>query len=164
MSSRRSFLRLMGLSPIAAKAAADKAIADLSGTNLSGMAFTPPEYGNTGWQSLSSGAKASGPFDAGIETHAGRSKLLRLACKIPKLAQEFEAELYEKHRYVGSLDTDIAIKQSFSLAAKITFQRQRNVERNRESLCSEEGSSWETQDEFVKKLARRAREWMWTGG
>lgn len=159
MTDRRSFLRLLGLSPIAAKVAADQAAADLSGVTANGLSFEPPEFGAS-WMGHS-GEKL---ITDEIESHRGRSKLIRLACKVPQLYSELESELYRSHKHIGSIDPDLASMKSFSLAAKITFQRQRNVEHMRGGLCSEYNGSYEREEHLVKTVARKAREWMWIGG
>ena len=45
--------------------------------------------------------------------------------------------LFEENKIVGAIDHDLASKRSFSLAAKVTFQRQRNVERRIEEMKTE---------------------------
>ncbi len=41
--------------------------------------------------------------------------------------KEIESLFYEEHKHVFRLDPDLANMKSFSLAAKIVYQRQRNV-------------------------------------
>lgn len=110
---RRGFLRFLGAAPVAgplaAKAATDAAIADLSGIKVSlGMGGT------------------AGPGQPGTgKEYAAVSAYVKTA-GLPAFA---EADFRERARDVHSLDPDIANKRSWSMAVKIATQRQRNYER-----------------------------------
>lgn len=109
--SRRTALRALGLSPLAAKATADAAIAEATG-----VLPTP------------SGDCLPSLVSASDETW--RRKVLRFLAA-PFLPDWLEEELRERNRHVGYLDPDIACKRSWSMSVKIVTQRQRNVERDR---------------------------------
>ena len=121
MTSRRSVLQLIGLSPVAAplaaKAARDKAIGELSGiTNMPYGAPMPgigasPSLGQDDW----------------------KKKVLRFLAEkaIPEWLDE---ELRERHKQVGFLDPDIACKRSWSMNVKIATQRERNIEAARRNV------------------------------
>lgn len=47
---------------------------------------------------------------------------------------EVESACFEENRFVHVIDHDLWSKRSFSMAAKITFQRQRNVRRSMEGM------------------------------
>lgn len=51
------------------------------------------------------------------------------ALRFPQAREVVTHLLYEEERLVGRIDPDLAVMRSFSLNAKIAFQRQRNVER-----------------------------------
>lgn len=115
MNSRRSFLRIMGVAPLAAKATADKAIADLAGVSPVSGGFGVP------MPSLSGGV-------AEQSADTWKKKVLRFLAE-KTLPAWFEDEIRERNRHVGYLDPDIASKRSWSMNVKIVTQRQRNVER-----------------------------------
>ncbi|MBK8009583.1 MAG: hypothetical protein IPK23_15025 [Rhizobiales bacterium] len=50
---------------------------------------------------------------------------------------EAESVIFEDERKVGFIDPDIACARSYSLNAKIAYQRQRNVERRLQQLQNE---------------------------
>lgn len=56
-------------------------------------------------------------------------EVMRLALKVPEMRQMLYDCAWRNNRHVGEIDADIDVYRSFSLAAKIAFQRQRNVER-----------------------------------
>ena len=106
MSSRRSFLGWMSTSPLAAKATADKTIADLSGMRSNGLGY-PRE---------------------GVPLEVQQWEYIA-AFKNYFLKEQVTSMLYQQERFVPNLDPDLAAYKSFSMNAKITFQRQRNVQR-----------------------------------
>lgn len=119
MTSRRSFLRVLGLTPVAAplaaKAAADKAASDLIG--LGSMPSPSPGYG------ISGGSPVQTVQD-------WKTKVLRFLSSAT-LPDWVEEELRYRNRFVGYIDPDIACKRSWSLNVKIATQRDRNIERSR---------------------------------
>lgn len=127
-ATRRRFFALAGSAPIAAKVAADKAVADLSGIahGGSGLAFGNPT------------ASAEITQDQ-----------FRLAFLNPLMRSAIESSLYEQEKWVGHIDVDLASYRSFSMAAKIAFQRQRNVQRRIKNMS--EGYSWDRLTKLVKK-------------
>ncbi len=56
-------------------------------------------------------------------------KAARILMKDPDIARLVRQHAYEKHRNVHQIDADIAVLKSHSLMAKVTFQRQRDVEK-----------------------------------
>lgn len=59
---------------------------------------------------------------------------MRLALQDPDIRRGLMSELYARQRVVHMLDPDIANKRAWSDMAKVTFQRQRNVERELEQM------------------------------
>jgi hypothetical protein len=109
MIARRAALRLIGLAPALARAVANEAGGLATGINLGGNVGTPQPALST------NGVNERDQWKA--------------ALKIPGLRDDLVSALYERYRHVGYIDHDIASMRSFSLAAKVTFQRQRNVAR-----------------------------------
>ncbi len=104
---RRKFLSALGFGAVAAPGV---------GQQIIGGAFNPAMPA-AGW--------ASGtPVAAKDFAAMSRSAFSNLQSR-----EAIRAILFEEYKLVGAIDHDIASKRSFSLAAKVTFQRQRNVER-----------------------------------
>jgi hypothetical protein len=67
---------------------------------------------------------------------------MRLAMQDPDIRRLVVSQTFEQQRIVASIDPDIEVLRSFSPMAKITFQRQRNVERAIQQAT--EAPIWET--------------------
>lgn len=126
MIARRSFLRLFGsgavAAPLAAKAAADKAVADLAGVSL-----------------LPNASLAYPSVGGGPPTTSGQDDWKRKALRFlsrPDLPDWYEEVLRERALQVTSIDPDIACKRSWSMSVKIMTQRQRNLERMRKEAIA----------------------------
>lgn len=120
--NRRGFLGALSRAPIigalAGRQLAQKATADLAGITLGG-------------------AGVSGmPSDSGSLSDDQWHRALSL----PFARQALESDLYGYHRTIGAIDYDIAAMRSWSLAAKVTYQRQRRVAEHIESL--QHGWAW----------------------
>lgn len=107
-ASRRSFFGLMAASPLAAKAAAEDVLAKQAGIEISQRASAGAIYGSVSAPDLT------------------QDQMRRLLAR-PLTRKFYESALYESERRVGFIDHDIAAPRSISLAAKIVYQRQRNV-------------------------------------
>lgn len=139
--ARRAFLRMLPAGvvagPAAARAAAEQAAAKLAGMDIGGL-----------------GAQAELPRGQyAPATYTDRAALMTRALRVPAVRAELTSLLFEEHRRVGFIDPDIANKRSFSLAAKITFQRQRNVERDIEFDLLEH-HPWGRKSRLFERLAR----------
>lgn len=113
--NRRGFLSALARTPvvgaIAGKMLADDAMAKLAGVQVSGM---------------TSGAAPLASYSTGPDpTPKDWARGLRDAAT----RRRVEAMIYELERAVYQLDPDLVAKRSFSLNAKVVFQRQRNVAR-----------------------------------
>ena len=151
--ARRGFLKLFGTSavaaPLAAKAAADAAMASQMGiANISGLAtgggtFTGPEVGLPPYI----------PAVAYEKQVFGALEYIKLF-GIPEVV---DAELRDRAQWIGGLDPDIACKKSWSMNVKIMTQRQRNYERQVENLHKR---GWQHKKrEGLKKIL--GFEWPW---
>lgn len=121
---RRSFLKVFGMAPIAAKVATDGAMAELTKTVVSGTGTSLPMP----------------QFGASPEAAVPSPSQIKTALNVLGLREEVEGMLYQQQRSVYALDPDIAVHRSFSLNAKIAFQRHRNVARQIEDMT--EGYWW----------------------
>ena len=126
MLSRRTIMRAIGLAPAAL---VTKEALDLKSVKLTTMVGLAGDLSPV----------SSGHYNNSI-TAADRG-LFRLKLAMPDFRAHLESVLYEQERIVAGIDYDIASKRSFSVAAKVTFQRQRNVERRLQA--GSWGSSWE---------------------
>lgn len=72
-----------------------------------------------------------------VEPRMPHWKAARLALKEPWIRDLARSVAFQQHRYISSIDPDIEVYRSFSPMAKITFQRQRNVEREIENIGTE---------------------------
>lgn len=132
--TRRGFLKLMAAAPLAKRAVEEEATKALTG------------IGSTGHMHVVAGGVAPS-LGGGMIQHGDVAKAL--------LNSAFRAELesiaYATNKQVNFLDVDLATKKSFSLAAKVTFQRQRNVQREIEAYATEPKSVWQyVYDRFAR--------------
>lgn len=144
ITNRRSFFALMGATPLAAKAAADEAMAKsvgIVGNGLGGGGFGLP-YGAPGADGV--------PFEKRL---IGASDYIKMF-GIPEV---MEYEIRNSIRCVSCLDPDIACKASWSMSVKIMTQRQRNYAREIERI---ERSGWQQRGRLgLKKLL--GFDWPW---
>ena len=139
MLGRRKFLRFMGVNavamPLAAKTAADNAIADLAlrGADASPLACAAP------------GMVSGGDFDEDLV----KAKAYLAAFGKPPSFVIASAE--KESRRVYFLEPDIASKKSWSMAFKINEQRKRNLKEEIERRTNPD--LWHnTAREFTRKM------------
>lgn len=132
---RRNFLRLFAASPLMAKAAADKAIAEV--TNIGGAGLVGLGSG---------GSPMAAPSQSGSERASKVASFLR---RFGLPDWEVERIKVDNH-HVYQLDPDIAALKSFSMNVKIATQRERNVARQVERLQGQSAYE-ELRDDFRKK-------------
>lgn len=134
---RRSFLALLGVSPVAAKAAVD--------------AEAAKQVGVSSINGLGSGS-------VGLELPGGdngeyQQRLIK-ACDYVQLfgVPDVVDQLFrDRSKYVQSLDPDIACKRSWSMSVKIMTQRQRNYAREIERTVKT-GPYQRAQSALAKRL------------
>ncbi len=102
--------------PLAARAAAEKGAAQLAGVTM-----------------LPAGQSGNAPLPSPMAT----SSQMRALLLDPRSRAELMSAIYEDEFRVYSLDHDLASNRSFSLAAKIAYQRDRNVERRLANMHNE---------------------------
>jgi hypothetical protein len=105
---RRKLLSAFATAPLAARAAVEDAAEKLARIDTSGIGSYTPHAAHEDEK---------------------RAQIAR-ALLNPLMRRSVEEILYrDECRYVESIDADLVAMRSWSLAAKITFQRRRNVER-----------------------------------
>jgi hypothetical protein len=137
--NRRRFFGLMAAAPVAARTVAESAAADLSRVRVSGL--------------VDGGAIASGGSFGGPVTNSPMvdpRAMLKRALLDPNKRAEIESMLFERNQAVGAIDSDLACYRSFSLNAKIAFQRQRNVQRALQEELGE--ATWQRWHELYRKV------------
>lgn len=72
-----------------------------------------------------------------------------MAMHLPQIREHVRSVIFEEQQHVGYIDADIAVLRSFSLNAKVTYQRQRNVERRLYQLQHE--WPWQRMNTIVSK-------------
>lgn len=95
------------------------------------------------------GAVPNSASDAAFPTHEQIGKGLRLLQNKKDVLDLIRED--ERASGVGYIDPDIAVYKSFSLNAKIVFQRQRNVQRRYERLTTD--YPWSRLNALLRKIA-----------
>jgi hypothetical protein len=136
---RRSFLGLFAASPLAAKVAADKALADATGmiaNGAAGMGNSSPPFGNP-----------AGASEVAPDIRRSRIADFFKRSGVP----DWELDRIKRDsRFVYGLDPDIAALRSFSMNVKIGMQRERNVQRELERMKGQNVYE-QMRDDFRKK-------------
>ncbi|HMX62285.1 MAG TPA: hypothetical protein PKD58_04400 [Candidatus Sumerlaeota bacterium] len=116
---------MIGAAPLAGRAVAED-IAKQAGIEASGLKVN---------------SVLSGSMVGNVQSGVGRppSDMWREAFRVyPELRSQQESTFFEQEK-IGTIDPDIAVYRSFSMAAKIAFQKQRNVARRMDEL---QGVPW----------------------
>lgn len=127
-ATRRKFFGLIAAGPIAGRAAADHVAQDLAGISMR--------------SGISSGGVSGGPSSDPTQEQWRRA-LGNFATR-----ETVESILYEEQYDISRIDPDIAVLRSFSLSAKVTYQRQRNVRRRIDNL--QHGWTWQRLDQVAR--------------
>lgn len=150
MITRRFATRALAFAPLAARKAADVLRQGVTGsaTSASISGYGPP---STSGESLGQGGQGASANMPAVPRHTA----FELAMKIPALRSAAYEQAWRQNRCVYNVDPDIEVYRSFSPMAKVTFQRQRNVER----------SVWEesepNQDAAMRPIFRFINNLMW---
>lgn len=146
---RRKFLSFLGAAPVAAKLAAEELAGITSfgnhaanGSALAGLV-----------RSDAIAAPSASPDLFYTLALDKKKNLFKLALQNPTIRAELEGLAYEEARHVAHIDHDLASKRSFSLAAKITFQRQRDVERHMRYACADQ--PWQKIENWSRTIFKR---------
>lgn len=139
---RRSFLRVLGAAPLAGRAAAEAVAKELNQIGLSGGV----PHGATLRDAVSNQTNAIG--HQGWNTLA-RREAMRLILSDKKRDAEIRSILSQNYRRIHQIDPDIAGRHSWSLAAKIVYQRERFVDQEIAEVCHE-ASPWHAARKWVE--------------
>jgi hypothetical protein len=131
MTTRRRLFKLMAATPLAAKVAADNAVAVLSGVDTTGITSATPSVLPA----------VSVPAVGGMAWHE-KLRLSSLHVKNFGLPSFLEEQYRESAKRVNSLDPDIANKKSWSMAFKVCCQRERNYQKMLESIDKQSNRKW----------------------
>ena len=147
--SRRSFAKLLATAPLVGRQASQV------GRHLMMGGGVPPSSRPPGGYSFGGEAAQSAQL---ANPAAPRQSLMpewqaaRLAKKVPQLFEIMRDEAARNARYIHYIDPDIDVHRSISLAAKIFYQRQRNIARELDHIGEE--PSWHRASkigEFIRK-------------
>jgi hypothetical protein len=126
MFARRRVLQMIGLGG----AAAPSMLRSASGLIQSGMkSAAVPESGILD-DSYGDNARGVGQEITANRPIMPRWRAAQLAMKVPAMRAAAFDTAWRQNRRVYQVDPDLEVYRSFSPMAKITFQRQRNVERH----------------------------------
>lgn len=139
MIGRRGFLQRFGVgviaAPAAAKSAMEKAQAELANVVVSGAGGAL--------------APSQSPDGAALDGFSLRKHLAGVL-QNAEHRDVYTSLLFQRHRWIGYIDVDLATKRSFSLAAKVTYQRQRNVAREIAEDTAE-SPLWQRGEAYVRR-------------
>jgi hypothetical protein len=148
-ASRRSFFGWCAATPLAAKASADRAVADLMKIDVDGAAF---------------GANITGGEFGGVPSQENaipwKDHLKRCVnyVNVFGLPPEIDEIYRDQSKVVYRLDADIANKRSWSMAFKVLQQQQRNYE-NKKALLSKQNSRAWVSDKLRKAIGVEFPTW-----
>lgn len=133
--NRRGVLKLLGVSPAAGPGVVSKLIdevkraeAQRAGQDLPAMAYPP-----------------YGPGSVPDEK-------MKLTLRLPWVQSMLRELIEEECMHVSSIDQDLAVLRSVSMAAKICYQRKRNIERRMKQF--QFGSNYSRIENFLRGLRK----------
>jgi len=145
---RRKVLKLLGLTPLAAKASAEKAAIELS--SMRGYAMGALADG------VANPAQTGGAPMGHAGARANYSQMAGYLRTFGKLPAHIDKQYREDAKYVAHLDPDLLAKRSWSLCVKIQEQQERNYRRK---LMEIENAGWY---ERGQKMLRELTGWEWS--
>jgi hypothetical protein len=142
-ATRRKFFGMVGTAPLAARGAAEAVTRQLAGIGA-GLSY------NTGVFTQPMAAQGQAGQLLGFQKL--RQEAFKRAVALPQWRGEIESILYQQYRQIGNIDPDIAVMRSFSLSAKIAFQRQRVVARALKHDVMEEPTCWQQMSQWTERV------------
>lgn len=150
MLGRRSFLRVLGAAPLAGRAADEAVVKELGGIGVLGSTSCPMSagFGEAIGSQTSSIMPGQLVGQSWWSATAKRNAMRSILANKDRNA-EIRAILYRSHRRIHHIDPDIGGRQSWSLAAKVVYQRQRLVDQEvKESI--QDATPWQAVNEWVE--------------
>lgn len=165
---RRGFLQALGAAPLLAKQAAEQAALALMNGKTLGIDQAPSADLVRGAMSAAHGGMGttqgpSNPAKPDRMTEKAAREILKLAIKDPDVKRQLNSLMMQSHRNVMWLDADLATNRSMSLAAKICYQRQRNVERDIKQEL-DRTNPWTRMQRFLGQILYPGRLLNWNDG
>jgi hypothetical protein len=124
--NRRTMLGLLGSGALTGRRMAQQAAAQISGISVGN---NDKYVGQELRTILKDQVDLNRPRQS-IDWKAAQDEAIKWALGNPVHRAELESLLYEQYRNIHTLDPDIAYNNCYSMAAKIAYQRQRNVQRD----------------------------------
>lgn len=154
--NRRGFLQVLGGTALAGRKVAEETARKLIGVHIGSGTPLIQSLGNT----LKEEGFAGPIAQSGTDHHRGivdwqrlRNKAVEAALADKQQRRELESILYRRYRNVYQLDPDLACNKSFSMAAKLAYQRQRLVE-NELDRGLEDNKEWHDIQSWRDKVLR----------
>lgn len=163
---RRGFLKAFAAAPFVAKQAAEQAaIGMMNGKTLGVDSMAPPNdlvrgAIGTATSELAASQQPADYIKVDRLTEKAARQILKLALKDPDIKRQLDSLMMQTHRTVMWLDADLAVNRSMSLAAKICYQRRRNVEHDLKQEL-DRTNPWSRMQRFVGKLLYPGRLLNW---
>lgn len=163
--NRRTMLGLIGGGALGGKRMAQQAAATIAGI---GVGNTDKYIGNE----LRTIMKEHINLDRNvqfIDWQAAQDEAVRWALDQPAQRAELESLLYEQYRNTHILDPDLAYNNVYSMAAKLAYQRQRNVKRDIDNILKDTNiwnrvNRWKEDVFKVQGLFQRFANWLGNKG
>lgn len=143
--NRRGILGMLGAAPFAGGAIGQDVASLMTGNAGTGLAS------NAAGGLSSMGRASSKPL-------MERQSAMQLILGDSRAMAEIRDELWAEQRTVTQVDPDLLVLKSFSPMAKITFQRQRNVER---ALADALDDRYDMPRRYIRALSSRLDKLMW---
>ena len=115
-----------------------------------GLSSPNPPAPPAGWDMVGAQTTQLG-MDKVTEPLMSYEQALSILLKNKDFKNRYTSELYGEFRRVDTIDPDLQVLKSLSPMAKVTFQRQRNVERALDQQLN--GSIW---NEFMTQVLEKA--------
>lgn len=150
MFGRRSFLRALGTAPLAGRAAAEAVAKELGHiSTITGQGPAPSSLRDVVSGSTGSALNRVGEQSVNFWLPGARRKAMGFILADKARDAEIRAILSRQHKRISQIDPDIGGKMSWSLAAKVAYQRQRFVDEEMTEIFTEV-SPWQAGRNWVE--------------
>lgn len=143
--SRRSMLGALGVGTLEAKRLGQQAAAQLSRISVGN------EPGNNLGPIIKDNVSLQPSDKEWIDWQDAQKKAIEWAIGQKDKRAELESILYYQYRNISQLDPDLAYNNCYSMAAKLAYQRQRNVKREIENAMRS-NSMWHQVEDWKRSV------------